>query len=163
MSKILIILAVIAAAAAGIYWFFIMQPADSSAPAQEEAEENVNQIAFIPKGPLGIASNADGEYLVDKNGRTLYADLRSQSQAGKVTSGCDAQCELTWLPYLAGEGEGGLEQSADPLLSKLNLFQRADGKMQYALGTTLLYRNVNDLKAGDINKNLGDAWLVARP
>ena len=163
MNKKILILVVLVVVA-GVYWLSTMTPSDYGTPNQEEtANESESLVTITPKGPVGIATGASGEYLVDRNGLTLYANLTSQNSAGKITPSCNALCEKTWPPYLLGETEEGIGQSADPLLSKLNLFRRADGKMQYTLGTTLLYRNVNDAKTGDTNGELTSDWMIATP
>ena len=61
------------------------------------------------------------------------------------------------------ETDPGISQSTDPLLMKLNAFTRADGKLQYALGNQPLYRNVDDIKLGDVNGAVDNDWMVARP
>lgn len=167
MKQISIIL-VILLALAGAYWFKIMKrpvvsaPQENEVTEQEEVQEQSN-FNFNVNGPVGTATGANGKYLTDKNGFTLYVNVKDENPAGKITQNCDAQCEKTWLPFLLGADEAAITGSTDALLSKLNLFKRPDGKEQYTIGTQPLYHYVGDLKAGDVTSNLGANWQVAKP
>ncbi len=162
-KKISIILAVLVVVA-GVYWFSTIKPG-SGTPNQEQITSTVEdvEVTVAITGPLGVATGVNGKYLVDKNNLTLYVNVKDEGQTGDIKPSCNAECEKTWIPYLFNESESAITQSSDPLLSKLNLFTRADGKKQYALGTKPLYRYLSDLKPGDINGPLTGDWMVAQP
>lgn len=169
MKKQISIILVILLGLAGVYWWKTMNKPADSAPqekevGQEQPEEQANaNFNFSANGPVGTANGSSGKYLTDKNGFTLYVSVKDENPSGKITQSCDAQCEKTWSPYLLGEDEVAITGSTDPVLSKLNLFKRADGREQYTLGTQPLYRNINDLKQGDIKGDVSGNWMVAKP
>jgi predicted lipoprotein with Yx(FWY)xxD motif len=101
--------------------------------------------------------------LVDPAGLTLYVDVKDMNSKGKIKSVCDAACEKSWLPYIYDPDKmDPLTKSSDPVLSRLNIFTRADGKQQYAYGTQPLYRYISDMKPGDVTGPITGDWLVAQ-
>ncbi len=93
---------------------------------------------------------------------TLYVNLTDTSK-DKISPACNAACEGNWIPYLLGDTEAAPEQSKDSVLSRTNLFKRPDGKLQFALGTQVLYRYVGDKAAGEMKGASVVNWAVARP
>lgn len=171
MDKKIWILVIVLLVIAGIYWLSSIDTSNYGAAPNEEAVNTSNteetaEITITDKGPLGVAAGSAGEYLVDNRGLTLYVKA---SDALKNTSGiktsCNAECEKIWPPFLLGAEELGITETDDALLSKLNLFTRADGKQQYALGNQPLYTYAGDEKIGDMKGDglaNGD-WMVAKP
>ncbi len=165
MNKKISIIVVVLAVLALVYWLSTVKPVGYGTPegTQNETQEST-QVSVVEKGPLGIATGAVGQYLVDKSGLTLYVKVSdAAANTSSIKTSCNAECEKTWLPYLLGAEEGGITESNDALLSKLNLFTRSDSKQQYALGNQPLYRNTNDSKLGDQNGNVSSDWMVAKP
>ena len=167
MNKKTLIIVVVLVVLALLYWLSSIEPVntnDSGAQNEVETSAPVAQINVVKKGPLGIASNSSGDFLVDKNGLTLYVNAKDATQTStNLKTTCNIECEKTWLPYLFEAVDPGITKSTDPLLSKVNIFTRSDGKQQYALGNQPLYRNVADSKLGDVNGNFTNDWMVARP
>ena len=161
MNKtILTIITVLVLALLG-YWFY--RPFITiSEPKPEQVINTDEENEFEIKGPVGVATNESGEYLVTKSGMTLYVNVKDNNPAGKVTPNCNASCETTWIPFLLGENESAIQASTDPIVSKINLYKRADDKIQYTLGTQPLYTFASDTKFGDMTGTSGD-WMVARP
>lgn len=168
MNKKISIIAVVLVVLALVLWLSTMTPSQSGMGGEPDLTQNTENeaenISVVEKGPVGIASGAGTDYLVDRNGRTLYVrNADALANTTSIKTSCNAECEKTWLPYLFGPEEEGLKETADPLLSKLNLFTRSDGKQQYALGNQPLYRHESDSKLGDKNGNLGNDWMIATP
>lgn len=130
---------------------------------QTEISPSAQSVNAVIKGPIGIVDKADGKYLVTKDGMTLYVSSKDENPSGTVKVTCNAACEKNWPPYLFDQTVT-LDQNSDPLLSKINIFTRADGTQQYAIGTQPLYTYVGDVNAGDISgQGMGNVWMVARP
>ena len=125
--------------------------------------EKTSVVAKI-NGPIGTVSSANGEsYLVNKDSYTLYVNNKDALGPNKdFKTVCDSTCEKTWKPYLLDAKTTGITKSDDPLLSKINIFKRADGQQQYALGTQPLYLYSGDSKPGEARGASTD-WAVAKP
>lgn len=156
---------------ASVYWLSTINLTNYGIPGiptdtglQTNNEPKTNSISVTKKGPLGIANDQGGEYLVDKDGLTLYMNVKDSKQTStNIKASCNAECEKTWLPYTVGETEPGITESTDALLSKINVLLRADGKRQYTLGNQALYRHLSDVKLGDMNGPITGDWMVAKP
>lgn len=160
MNKYISITIAVLVVIAGIYWLSTMNPANSTT----DQTSGESDITVTDKGPVGVASGPNGDYLVDKRGLTLYVNLDDEEQDGEdIQASCDAACEETWAPLLLGADEFGLTASEDAVLSKLNLIERADGKQQYAIGNQPLYTSVYDKALGEVKGDLSDNWMVAKP
>src|SRR3989344_8822662 len=48
---------------------------------------------IVINGPVGVATGANGEYLVDKNGLTLYVSIKAENPSGTISQSCNSQCE----------------------------------------------------------------------
>ena len=156
MNHKILILIVTILVIAGIYWV--------SKQGAEMPSDTNNIDNTVISDPIKLATKDDSEYVVDPNGMTLYVNIKDEGQTiENMVASCDAECEQTWLPYILGENEPDIMGSSDTLLSKLNIFTRTDGRNQYSLGTTPLYRNVSDLKSGDMNGDVSEDWMVAKP
>jgi predicted lipoprotein with Yx(FWY)xxD motif len=155
-QKILIVIIAILVIA-GIYWV--------SEQGVKESAVNTPTNNTVISGPVGVTTGAGGEkHLTDTNGMTLYVNIKDEGQtAGNIQSVCDLECEKTWLPYIFDEDQPVITESNDPLLSKVNVFTRSDGRQQYALGTKPLYVNINDLNPSDMNGDMSENWMVAQP
>lgn len=164
MKKALALIVLLGAILGAAYWY--MTTADTptdTRPISEETPEPAQTPGLTVKGPLAIAQGPAGAYLADKNGRTLYIDIRDESPTGKITPHCDVNCEKIWPPYLLGANETAPSQSSDALLSKLNLYKRADGRYQFTLGTAPLYYYASDKNQGDMLGSGIPNWKVATP
>lgn len=165
MSKAISIIVIALVIIGGAYWFMNMKGGYAPLPetTQSEKQATPDSFFFTTNGPLGVASDANGQYLTDKTGFTLYTNTQDERTDGKIVPSCNLSCEGNWLPYLLGPTEAAPGKSTDSLLSKLNLFTRADTRIQYALGTKPLYRYVNDKRPGDMTGIGISTWVVARP
>ena len=166
MNKNVSILIVVLVVLVGVYLFWTTKSSDNGSNALKQDSSTAveeNSLTVVTKGPIGVATGALGEYLVDKNGLTLSVSIRDENPTGKISQSCNSQCEKTWLPFLLAKDEAAITGSKDPLLSKLNLFTRSDKQEQYAIGTQPLYRYVGDLKAGDTKGDTGGDWKIAKP
>jgi len=159
-----VLVVILAIVIVGVYLFSAVGSDNSGLDKQNElsSTETIN-LNIVINGPVGVATGANGEYLVDKNGLTLYVSIKDENPSGKISQSCNSQCEKTWPPYLLEENETAITSTTDPLLSKLNYLVRSDGRQQYTLGTQPLYRYVDDLKIGDVKGDTGDDWKVAKP
>ena len=166
-KKILALLAVVIVLVLGAYALISMRsnnrPADNSADTNVSTNE-LQTINAVINGPVGTADSEDGKYVVSKEGLSLYVNLNDQGETANIVPTCDAACEKTWIPYIADQAKhGSISGSNDPLLSKINIFTRPDGRPQYALGTQPLYLYAGDLRPGDISGTSRADWMVARP
>jgi predicted lipoprotein with Yx(FWY)xxD motif len=169
-KKIPVILGIVIVIIALAAWALSMKakpyaanPAETDANNQTEVSGGAESINAEIKGPIGIAQGATGSYIVTKNGMTLYVNVKDENPSGTVKATCSAACEANWPPYLFDETVA-VDQTQDPLLSKINVFERSDGKQQYAIGTQPLYTYVGDKKAGDTTGlGVGTGWMIAKP
>jgi predicted lipoprotein with Yx(FWY)xxD motif len=173
-KKVVVILVLVLAIAGAYYWYSTSttsKTATNTAPQQQQTQTPTNtattntttaKLPELPsKGPFAVMVGANGEYLGDKNGLTLYVDIKDEGQKGKVKASCDATCEKTWLPYIVDKSDYGAISTTTALFSKINVIDRTDGKQQYALGTKPLYRYVGDTKPTDIKGPVTGDWMVA--
>ena len=125
--------------------------------------EKTTVLAKI-NGPVGTVASANGEsYLVNKDSYTLYVNNKDALGPNKdFKTVCDSTCEKTWKPYLLDTKTAGITKSDDPLLSKINIFKRADGQQQYALGTQPLFLYSLDTKPGEV-RGISADWAIAKP
>ncbi len=164
MTKALTLIILAVAIVFGAYWLSTMTkpgptPEIENAVVTENAEP---ETTLTIKGPLGLMSDAKGDYLTDTVGNTLYVNANDESANGKIAATCGAACEKSWPPYLLPADQVAPSKSNDPLLSKLNLFKRTDGRYQYALGTKPLYYSTLDKELGAVTPESG-GWVIARP
>jgi predicted lipoprotein with Yx(FWY)xxD motif len=101
-----------------------------------------------------------GEYLTDKDGRSLYMfDLDSD-----MMSNCYDDCATTWTPYLIDSGVTIYGNIRDNLLGR---FARTDGKIQLTFNKMPLYFYSLDTMPGDFNGNglmsFGGKWYLMSP
>jgi predicted lipoprotein with Yx(FWY)xxD motif len=170
MNKALTIIVVLVVVIGGAYWLSTMskdsyeKPATTNTPAENTSTNTSSNLKLTLKGPFGVVQDSTGSYLANKLGQALYINTKDQSNSsGKITASCDSACEKNWPPFLLANDEAAPDKSSDPLLSKLNLFKRADGKMQYALGTVPLYFYAGDKEAGETKGATVSGWALARP
>ena len=159
MNKVVTVIILAVVVIGGAYWLNLSMNGGYSTPTNTPD----NSATPTSNGPINTANGSSGPYLVDRTGMTLYTNTKDENLSGKITPSCNAACEQVWLPYLLGATEVAPGKTSDPLLSRLNLFTRADGKTQYALGTKPLYRYASDKKAGDMMGAGVATWIVARP
>jgi predicted lipoprotein with Yx(FWY)xxD motif len=163
MNKQVSIMVVLLVVIVGIYWLSTIDTSNY----RETGNTQESQSTDITVTPLesmgGVARSSSAEYLVDVGNMTLYVSIQDENPSGEISVSCDAACEETWPPYLLPEDRDALDRSSDPILSKMNLFTRADGRIQYAIGTQPLYRYAGDNKLGDMNGNGLGSWMAAKP
>ncbi len=171
MNKALSIVVVLAVVLGGAYWLSTMSkdtykaPSGTSETTETAENDNVGSQSALNvtvKGPLGLVQSSSGNYISDKQGNTLYVNLKDGYTNNKLVVHCDATCEQTWTPYLVGN-DPAPEKSTDSLLSKLNVYKRDDGKYQYSIGISPLYRYAGDRNPGDTNGASVSGWMVAKP
>ncbi|MEX0919201.1 MAG: hypothetical protein WDZ64_00425 [Parcubacteria group bacterium] len=115
-------------------------------------------------GPINIIESEGLEYLADAEGLTLYFNLNDENEDGSIVPTCDAVCEETRPPYLMESSESINRISDDSLRSTVNVFEREDGRLQYAIGTKLVYKYQLDTVSGDmLGVDEGNQWMVLRP
>jgi predicted lipoprotein with Yx(FWY)xxD motif len=166
MDKKILAVVLVVLVIAGVYWFSSAKTAPSGSPSQAQTTTTTSTkpvAALEGTGPIRIATATSGKYLADKSGLTLYVDIKDEGQSGKIKSVCTADCEKTWIPFIFDPNDSAAISSTSPLFSKINVFDRADGKKQYALGTKPLFRYVGDTKLGDVNGPVTTDWMVAKP
>lgn len=97
-----------------------------------------------------------GTYLVDAQGRTLYAFKSDKS--GK--SSCTGECAKTWPPFIK-LNNGVVDKTVTGLLGT---FERADKTLQVTYIGQPLYTYAKDLKPGDTKgNNLNNLWTIVKP
>jgi predicted lipoprotein with Yx(FWY)xxD motif len=102
-----------------------------------------------------------GEYLTDKQGKTLYIF----TQDTNLESVCTGECTVLWPPFIASDDEIiTLEFYTDTLHKNLNLIEREDGTVQFAYISSPLYYYAQDIAPGNTTGHgLNNAWFVAAP
>lgn len=97
------------------------------------------------------AVNANGIMVGTANRMTLY----TFDKDGVNQSNCNDQCAANWPPLLAGANEVGR--------GDFSVFQRADGRKQWALVGKPLYYWAKDARPGDVSgDNVNGVWHVFR-
>lgn len=121
-------------------------PATSGAPAAGGATA------------LKVANSADGQILVDGNGKALYLFMADTG----TTSTCNGACATAWPPDLTT----GMPTGAG-LTAPIATTTRTDKSTQVTYNGHPLYTFVMDAKPGDINgqgKNaFGGLWYLVSP
>ena len=111
-------------------------------------------ISLIAAGLLGAcavatAAAADDHLLADEAGMTLY----TFDNDGQNVSNCSGGCARSWPPYLAEDGAAAHDG--------LSVFQRADGRAQWAYEGQPLYYWQGDSRPGQANGDgVGGVWHV---
>lgn len=150
------------------YWYAVKKnqpvaPLETEKPLADSQPTNP-AFKITMFGGIGVAQSQGQSYLVDQKGLTLYLNTKDEGRANNTKPACNTSCEKTWLPYLYDGVSGGIASgSKDPLLSRLNIYTRTDGQMQYALGTKPLYRYVYDQTQGELKGAGSTGWEIARP
>ncbi len=102
------------------------------------------------------STEALGTYLVDAQGRTLYA-FKSDKNG---QSFCTGECAKTWPPFI--KLNNGVVDKA--VTGALGTFERADKTLQVTYIGQPLYLYVKDLKPGDTKgNNLNNLWTIVKP
>jgi predicted lipoprotein with Yx(FWY)xxD motif len=124
----------------------------ATAPAPQAAP-----VAPLAKPFIDLVKDPTlGDYLVDKNGMTLYTF--SKDEANK--SVCADTCISSW-PAL--EPEGPLVAAAG-ISGTLGVITRDNGVSQVTYNGKPLYTWMNDKKPGDTTgQGVGGVWFVAKP
>lgn len=140
------------------------QPSTGDTTSVTPGTNNTSPVVAKINGPVGTVATTDGgAYMVTKDSMTLYVNNKDGAGPNKdFKSVCDTSCEKIWKPYLLDTKTVAITKSDDPLLSKLNIFKRADGQQQYALGTQPLFLYSLDTKPGEV-KGASAEWSVAKP
>jgi predicted lipoprotein with Yx(FWY)xxD motif len=146
--KKLFVLIILLAILGGAYEYSLRsnQPVpaiDTESPIANETGSNNTPFKVTLFGGIGVAQAQGQSYLTDQDGHTLYIDTNDEGRKSTEKPACNSECEKTWIPYLYDGVSGGIAPgSKDPLLSRFNIYTRADGQKQYSLGTKPLYRYV---------------------
>jgi predicted lipoprotein with Yx(FWY)xxD motif len=115
---------------------------------KEDAMKNII-ILIVATVALVAPASAQTARLVDGMGRTLYTNANDTVQA----SNCNGQCAVDWPPHLA---------APDATFSgNWSLVARQDGHKQWVYRGKPLYRNKNDVKAGDTAGSGVAGWTIA--
>ena len=110
------------------------------------------KIVFIKAKTDG----ALGTYLVDRQGRTLYAYKNDKNGQ----SACNAECAKTWPPFIMLHN--GV--AAKGVAGTVGTYERGDKSLQVTYNGQPLYLYAKDLKPGDTKgNNLNKLWTVIKP
>lgn len=113
---------------------------------------NDAQIVFLKTS----ATPALGTFLVDKQGRTLYAFKNDKNGQ----SNCTGECAKTWTPFLMLHN--GVADKT--VVGQLGSFVRADKTVQVTYMNQPLYLYAKDLKPGDTKgNNINNLWTIVKP
>jgi predicted lipoprotein with Yx(FWY)xxD motif len=117
-----------------------------------------------PAATVSVSSvDGVGDVLVDAQGAALYA--ADQERSGMVV--CTGSCTSIWKPLTVS----GRPTAGDGVVAKLGTVERPDGHRQVTLAGRLLYRFMEDPRAGTVTGNgFADSfdgqafrWHVATP
>jgi predicted lipoprotein with Yx(FWY)xxD motif len=117
-----------------------------------------------PAATVSVSSvDGVGDVLVDAQGAALYA--ADQEGSGMVV--CTGSCTSIWKPLTVS----GRPTAGDGVVAKLGTVERPDGHRQVTLAGRLLYRFMEDPRAGTVTGNgFADSfdgqafrWHVATP
>lgn len=128
-------------------------------------------VALAVQGPVDEAggavigirrSGAYASYLVDADGRSLYAFLPDEDAVGSV---CVGECAEAWPPYLtSGEPAAGGPAVEE---QKIETLTRDDGSRQVAYDGRPLYFYEGDDEPGDTDGHgldaFGGEWYLISP
>lgn len=111
-----------------------------------------SKIVFIK-----TATSSDlGTYLVDRQGRTLYAFKNDKNNQ----SNCNAECAKAWPPFIMLHN--GVV--AKGISGTLDTYERADKTLQVTYNGQPLYLYAKDMKPGDTSgHNFNKLWTVVKP
>lgn len=156
-QKISIIIVILLVAIAGLYWASkqIPQTGENVTNTNTTQTTNTTNTSSTTTGaPVASFKGADGEYLVDKDGMTLY--VFADDTSGK--SNCSGECAVTWPPFAYDNQDW---RSFGDLSARLNVVKRDSGEYQYAYGTKALYHYKGDKKPGDMNgQGVNNKWSI---
>jgi len=97
-----------------------------------------------------------GQYLVGKDGRTLY--LFGKDTVGK--SACGASCIPNWPPFTIASND--TVKAGSGVTGTIATFTRDDGTIQVTINGLPLYYFANDTGKGQINgEGIGNLWYAA--
>ena len=129
-----------------------LDASDEGSEAGVVVEENIKPV-------VKVATDATlGDYLVARNGMTLYLYTKDTQN----TSNCSGECLVKWPayssvssgPFTVGAGVTGLVAA----------IARAEGSMQLTYKGVPLYFWQGDAKPGDTTgQNVGEVWFVVKP
>ncbi len=127
----------------------------SLVPNARQAYQNKaknSKIVFVKSS----GNQALGSFLVDSQGRTLYAFKSDKN--GKST--CSGECAKMWPPFLMLSN--GVV--ANGIMGELGTFERADKTLQVTYMGRPLYLYAKDLKPGDtLGHGVNKLWEVVKP
>ena len=107
---------------------------------------------------LSDGSTANGHFLVDANGMSLYMYL---SDHGAVAPTCTGDCVTNWPPLIvaSADAQPTVGDGVDPSL--LSTIKRDDGSFQVTYKGYPLYHYTKDAKAGDVTgQGVGGMWYL---
>lgn len=121
-------------------------PSTGAAATPPRAEQEMFEFPKRAKQDprkLGVRLGPLGPFLVDANGRALYAF--SDDAPGQAA--CLTNCATVWPPVIVDRMPEPVDAAIDA--SKLQSFTRPDGARQLSYSGLLLYYSESDLKPGD--------------
>lgn len=133
-------------------------PAPYTPPAvTEPVPPAANVPAPVVPSFITLATDATlGDYLIGKNGMTLYVFTKDEPNK----SNCADQCAINWPPL---EPEGSLT-AASGISGTLGIITRDNGVSQVTYNGKPLYYWANDKKVGDTTgQGVNDVWFVVKP
>lgn len=137
-----------------VYYFVLNKKGVYNTPTSITPSTSQTTPASTSGELLMTESGANGNYLADSKGMTLY----TYDKDSTGVSNCYANCAVAWPPYL----ESGSASAAMP--SGLTTVKRTDGNMQYAYNGKPLYYYANDSKPGDTTGDgVGGIWHLVKP
>ena len=137
-----------------VYYFVLNKKGAYNTPASTTPSTSQTTPASTSGELLMTESGANGNYLADSKGMTLY----TYDKDSTGVSNCYGNCAVAWPPYL----ESGSTSTAMP--SGLTTVKRTDGSMQYAYNGKPLYYYANDSKSGDTTGDgVGGIWHLVKP
>jgi len=126
----------------------------SATPAASPAPTVAATPATSPAAEVQVNLSVDGEYLVDAAGMALYT---FDNDTEELVSTCVDSCAESWPPLLVPEGATIVP--GEGVEGEFAAFERPDGSMQVAWGTTPLYLYAGDEAPGDTNGDgINDVW-----
>jgi predicted lipoprotein with Yx(FWY)xxD motif len=130
-------------------------PAEAASPGQSESAET-----YEVKVATGTVGGAQVSFLTGEDGKTLYVFAKDTANAG--TSACGAgACADNWPAFTVDDKDQ--LKAGSGVTGTLDVFTRADGKLQVTYKGLPLYYFAGDTKAGDTNGSAIKNWGVATP
>lgn len=139
----------------GLYKLF---PAQTPPLVQTQLTDKViPPIVAVPS--LSVVKSAKlGNYLVGKNGMTLY---RYTKDADGV-SNCSGDCATNWPPYVF-TSEMSIS-NPEGVKGKIGIIARGNGVTQMTYNGAPLYFFAKDTNKGDVTgQNVGKVWFIVKP